>query len=163
PSPPRPCHPPPPPRSAADRRQAPAALPPGGAPGGSRERSRTTPPARSRRRRDTRPGPDPGSAPPGRAGRGRHDRPERGRRRRGQVNAKLSKKLPLFALLLAGCTNPADGGRSATPAAAPAADTILVGEYGSLTGSEATFGQSTHNGVLLATSEQNGKGGFKGK
>jgi branched-chain amino acid transport system substrate-binding protein len=32
---------------------------------------------------------------------------------------------------------------------------ILVGEFGSLTGSEATFGQSTHNGIQLAVDEYN--------
>jgi branched-chain amino acid transport system substrate-binding protein len=40
---------------------------------------------------------------------------------------------------------------------------ILIGEYGSLTGSEATFGQSTHNGVLLAIEEANAAGGLGGK
>lgn len=44
-----------------------------------------------------------------------------------------------------------------------AGDTILVGEFGSLTGSEATFGQSTHNGIMLAVKEQNAAGGVKGK
>jgi branched-chain amino acid transport system substrate-binding protein len=42
-------------------------------------------------------------------------------------------------------------------------DTILVGEFGSMTGSEATFGQSTHNGVMLAVKEVNAAGGVKGK
>jgi branched-chain amino acid transport system substrate-binding protein len=42
-------------------------------------------------------------------------------------------------------------------------DVILIGEYGSLTGSEATFGQSTHNGVLLAIEEANAAGGLGGK
>lgn len=40
---------------------------------------------------------------------------------------------------------------------------ILVGEYGSFSGSEATFGQSTSEGVKLAFAEQNKKGGVKGK
>lgn len=48
-------------------------------------------------------------------------------------------------------------------AAQPAGDTIRIGEVGSMTGSEATFGQSTHNGILLALDEINGKGGVKGK
>jgi branched-chain amino acid transport system substrate-binding protein len=39
---------------------------------------------------------------------------------------------------------------------------IVVGQYGSLTGSEATFGISTKNGIELATEEQNGKGGVGG-
>src|SRR5262245_35485061 len=44
-----------------------------------------------------------------------------------------------------------------------AGDTILIGEYGSFTGSEATFGQSTHNGLMLAIKEINDAGGVKGK
>ena len=42
-------------------------------------------------------------------------------------------------------------------------DTIKIGEVGSMTGSEATFGISTHNGVMLAVKEWNAKGGIKGK
>src|SRR5262249_61382768 len=42
-------------------------------------------------------------------------------------------------------------------------ETILVGEFGSFTGSEATFGQSTHNGLMLAVKEINAAGGVKGK
>jgi branched-chain amino acid transport system substrate-binding protein len=41
--------------------------------------------------------------------------------------------------------------------------TVLVGEVGSMTGSEATFGMSTHDGILLATTEVNSTGGIKGK
>src|SRR4051794_6250123 len=40
---------------------------------------------------------------------------------------------------------------------------ILVGEFGSLTGSEATFGQSTHNGIMLAIDEVNAAGGVNGR
>lgn len=40
---------------------------------------------------------------------------------------------------------------------------ILVGEYGSLTGSEATFGQSTHNGIMMAIDEVNAAGGVNGR
>src|SRR5688572_2412376 len=40
---------------------------------------------------------------------------------------------------------------------------ILVGEYGSLTGSEATFGQSTHNAIMLAVDEINAAGGVNGR
>jgi len=58
---------------------------------------------------------------------------------------------------LAACT----GQKASTPATA--SDTILIGEFGSLTGSEATFGQSTHNGIMLAVEEQNAGGGVKGK
>src|SRR3954447_985364 len=44
-----------------------------------------------------------------------------------------------------------------------AQDTIKIGHYGSLTGSEATFGQSTSNGVKLAINEINAAGGVNGK
>ena len=40
---------------------------------------------------------------------------------------------------------------------------ILIGEYGSMTGGEATFGISTHEGIELAFKEINAKGGVKGK
>jgi branched-chain amino acid transport system substrate-binding protein len=40
---------------------------------------------------------------------------------------------------------------------------IIVGEVGSMTGSEATFGTSTHQGIELALKEINSKGGIKGK
>ncbi len=50
------------------------------------------------------------------------------------------------------------------PVAAPSAeDTILIGEVGSLTGSEAAFGISTRNGIELALEEANAAGGVKGK
>jgi len=42
-------------------------------------------------------------------------------------------------------------------------DEILVGEYGSLTGTTATFGLSTHNGLTLAVEEINNAGGVLGK
>lgn len=40
---------------------------------------------------------------------------------------------------------------------------LLIGEYGSLTGGTATFGQSTHKGIMLATEEVNAQGGLLGK
>ncbi len=51
----------------------------------------------------------------------------------------------------------------ATPQRASAADPILIGHYGSLTGSEATFGQSTSNGIKLAIKEFNATGGLNGR
>lgn len=42
-------------------------------------------------------------------------------------------------------------------------DMINIGEYESLTGSEATFGQSSHNGLVLAVEEVNNAGGLLGK
>jgi branched-chain amino acid transport system substrate-binding protein len=40
---------------------------------------------------------------------------------------------------------------------------IVIGEYGSLTGGQATFGQSTHNGIMLAVEEINAAGGINGR
>jgi branched-chain amino acid transport system substrate-binding protein len=86
--------------------------------------------------------------------------------------------LAAFALFAAGCekkTQPAptgegtQGGQAAQPTAAGGntgsggADTILLGEVGSLTGAQATFGVSTRNGVDLAIKEANAAGGVKGK
>src|ERR1700691_3463959 len=42
------------------------------------------------------------------------------------------------------------------------ADEIVIGEYGSMTGSEATFGISTDNGVKLAVKQRNAAGGLGG-
>lgn len=44
-----------------------------------------------------------------------------------------------------------------------AADPIKIGHYGSMTGSEATFGQSTDRGIRLAIDELNAAGGVLGR
>ncbi|MET0291871.1 MAG: ABC transporter substrate-binding protein [Steroidobacteraceae bacterium] len=59
------------------------------------------------------------------------------------------------AALATGCSKSGDG--------AAAADTIRIGEFASLTGKEATFGQSTHKGTELAIEELNAAGGVLGK
>jgi len=57
-------------------------------------------------------------------------------------------------------TEPAKTTEPKAALAAPVdADTLLLGEVGSLTGSEATFGISTKNGVQMALDEVNAKGG----
>jgi branched-chain amino acid transport system substrate-binding protein len=43
------------------------------------------------------------------------------------------------------------------------AETIKIGEYASLTGKEATYGQASHKGTLLAIEEVNAAGGVLGK
>jgi branched-chain amino acid transport system substrate-binding protein len=54
--------------------------------------------------------------------------------------------ISLLLLGMVGCGGGGDKG-----GAAPAASgTVLIGHYGSMTGSEATFGQSTDNGIRLA-------------
>jgi len=59
------------------------------------------------------------------------------------------------SLLLTGCNKPSSSGAGG--------DTIKVGEYASLTGKEATFGISSHEGTLLAIEEVNAAGGVLGK
>jgi branched-chain amino acid transport system substrate-binding protein len=59
-----------------------------------------------------------------------------------------------LALLAAGC------GKSGSPGDA---NEILIGEYSSLTGTTATFGISTHRGILMAVDEANLTGGVLGK
>ncbi len=50
-----------------------------------------------------------------------------------------------------------------TSCSRPSADTIKVGEYASLTGKEASFGQSSHKGLTMAIEELNAAGGVLGK
>jgi branched-chain amino acid transport system substrate-binding protein len=66
---------------------------------------------------------------------------------------------------VSGCTkkNTENTADAAAPAATASTEEILVGEFGSFTGSEATFGQSTSNGVKMAFEEVNKKGGVKGR
>ena len=70
----------------------------------------------------------------------------------------LSAALAAGFLGLAGCKKAEDGGGSAA-----AEDVIRIGEYASLTGKEAAFGQSSHKGTLLAIEELNAAGGVLGK
>lgn len=66
----------------------------------------------------------------------------------------------VLSLVLFGCA-PQETGTGT--AAGGAGNEIPVGEYGSLTGSTATFGQSTHNGIVLALDEVNAAGGVNGR
>ena len=53
--------------------------------------------------------------------------------------------------------------KAETAAMTAAAEKIVIGEVGSMTGDQATFGQSTHNGIELAFKEITAAGGVKGK
>ncbi|MBN8469636.1 ABC transporter substrate-binding protein [Corallococcus exiguus] len=90
----------------------------------------------------------------------------------------MRRSLPLLltalALALVGCEKksapapapaPAtqEGGATAAPPGPPPAGSILIGEVGSLTGSEATFGISARNGIDLALQEANAAGGVRGQ
>jgi branched-chain amino acid transport system substrate-binding protein len=61
----------------------------------------------------------------------------------------------LIALAPAGCKKP--------EAAPDSAATIVVGEFASLTGGTASFGQSSHKGTRMAVDELNAVGGVLGK
>ena len=71
----------------------------------------------------------------------------------------------LAATNLIGCKKSAttESGTAGATGAATGGDTIKIGEVGSMTGAEATFGTSTHNGILLAVKQFNEAGGLNGK
>src|ERR1039457_296584 len=64
--------------------------------------------------------------------------------------------LAVLSLTLTGCNKPANESASGPV-------TIKVGEFASLTGTEAAFGQSSHKGTLLAIDELNAAGGVLGR
>jgi len=66
-----------------------------------------------------------------------------------------------LALTLAGCPPKSESG--AANSAGNGNGEILVGEYGSLTGAQATFGTSSHEGFTLAMEEINAAGGINGR
>jgi branched-chain amino acid transport system substrate-binding protein len=67
----------------------------------------------------------------------------------------------ILSLVLFGC--PPKAGETTTAGTGGTEGEIVVGEYGSLTGGQATFGQSTHNGIMLAVDEINSAGGVSGR
>lgn len=74
--------------------------------------------------------------------------------------------LAIGAAGLIGCEKGAPGGGGGAGGAGGSAgndESIKVGHYASITGSEATFGQSTDNGIKLAVEERNAAGGVKGR
>jgi branched-chain amino acid transport system substrate-binding protein len=66
----------------------------------------------------------------------------------------------LLSLTVAGCPPKSETGGA--PGGGGEAE-ILVGEYGSLTGGQATFGKSTHEGIMMAVDEVNADGGVNGR
>jgi branched-chain amino acid transport system substrate-binding protein len=66
--------------------------------------------------------------------------------------------------LVAGCKPTESGGGGSAGGGTPAGgDKIVIGEFASLTGKEAAFGQSSHKGTELAVEELNKAGGVLGK
>ncbi|MBI3074017.1 MAG: ABC transporter substrate-binding protein [Deltaproteobacteria bacterium] len=60
-------------------------------------------------------------------------------------------------------TPPARDGVGAPPARPVAGGDIVIGEFGSMTGATATFGEMTHRGIELAIEEVNAAGGVLGR
>jgi branched-chain amino acid transport system substrate-binding protein len=60
-------------------------------------------------------------------------------------------------------TPTAEAQNTPPPSPSEESDTIVIGEVGSLTGSEATFGISARNGIEMALNEANAAGGVRGK
>ncbi len=80
------------------------------------------------------------------------------------VSRLLSLSLLTLSLFFSACTKSGDAGKASQTTNAPiTGDEILLGEYGSMTGSESTFGISTHKGIMMAIEEANKAGGVKGK
>ncbi len=75
--------------------------------------------------------------------------------------------LGLVCFAAPGCKDknaPSGGGSAGSDSTANSpADALVIGEYGSITGKEATFGKSTDEGIQLAKDEQNKAGGVRGK
>ncbi len=83
-------------------------------------------------------------------------------RKIGRSFAVVSALTALAGLSACKKTAPQDGTQTGAQQVT-AADVIKVGEVGSMTGSEATFGTSTHKGIELAFNQVNQAGGVKGK
>src|SRR3954470_1567069 len=71
--------------------------------------------------------------------------------------------LAIASLALLGCPPKGSETTGTTGSSSAGGGEILVGEYGSLTGPQATFGQSTHNGIMMAVDEVNAAGGVNGR
>jgi len=80
---------------------------------------------------------------------------------------RIARAVAVAALAMAvvGCEKKQEAAAPAAPApgAAVTGDTILIGHVASMTGEQATFGESTDNAIRLAVNEANAKGGVKGK
>src|SRR4051795_12226558 len=71
--------------------------------------------------------------------------------------------LAIASLALLGCPPKGSETTGTTGSTAQGGGEILVGEYGSPTGPQAPFGQSTHNGIMMAMDEINAAGGVNGR
>jgi branched-chain amino acid transport system substrate-binding protein len=85
------------------------------------------------------------------------------------MKARFTRRHILAALalstgsLLTACKKPDEPAKGSDGGKGAPGEVIKVGEFASLTGKEATFGQSSHKGTLLAIEELNAAGGVLGK
>jgi branched-chain amino acid transport system substrate-binding protein len=80
------------------------------------------------------------------------------------MRMRLLGYLLISSLFIISCTKKEESAPMPSPAVpAPTPSDILVGEFGSMTGGEATFGINTHRGIELAFKEVNRSGGVKGR
>ncbi len=77
--------------------------------------------------------------------------------------AVFSAAVALLALAACERKKPAEASAPAAQQAAPPGAKLLFGHVGSLTGQEATFGDSTDKGIKLAIETVNAQGGVKGR
>ncbi len=78
-----------------------------------------------------------------------------------RVQPLLGAALLILSAWITGCNKPADTASSTDPGKFQGV--IKIGEFASLTGKEAAFGISSHNGTQLAIDELNAAGGVLGK
>lgn len=83
--------------------------------------------------------------------------------RTNPIAIMTTKHLRLFALALLPAIFLTACKPSGSSSSGAASDPIKIGEFASLTGKEATFGQSSHEGTLLAVEEINAAGGVLGR
>ena len=78
---------------------------------------------------------------------------------------RLPRPLALSLIVLSTISSTAGCKKSQTSSTQPVTDSavIRIGEVGSMTGPQASFGTSTHQGIALAVKEINAAGGVKGK
>lgn len=85
------------------------------------------------------------------------------------MKAQFTRRHAIVALavtvgsLLTACKKPDEPAKGGDGGKGASGEVIKVGEFASLTGKEATFGQSSHKGTLLAIEELNAAGGVLGR
>ena len=73
------------------------------------------------------------------------------------LNREFLQRTGIVAMLITGLSLTISGCQNG------GGDEILIGHYGSLTGSQATFGISTDNGIKMAIEDLNAAGGINGR